>query len=764
MKKIPFSRMTGWTLLCAGMFAAQHSLAQTATCKYVVSNSWGSGATANIEITNTGNTVINGWSVNWSYVNNRISNSWNATLAGSNPYTASNLSWNASIQPGGSVSFGVQVNANGTVETPVINGAICKNAGPISASTSSAAVSSQPKSYSSSLRSNSSVSSSRSSVIPSSSSKPSSRSSSSVAQVSQECEGGAIGGRAVECLGRGVFAQRKGNDAFITWRLLGYDDPNTGFNLYREAGGSTQLVCSRTRAEPTWCLDRNESTGAKYFVRAVVNNVEGNPSASTTLIEQKYRSIPLRSAPAGAVVHLGWVGDLTGNGEYDVVVNRISAQAPLVDAYTQDGKFLWRLNTGPLGVNQNGIEGGATTMSNGMWDGLTVFDFNSDGRAEIAVKTANGFVFGDGKTLSHSNDQDQFVSIVNGATGAEITRAPLPNNYRSDGPLQCQFGAGYLDGTKPSLVTKCKNRIGSGAFNLVISTYDFDGTKLTQRWKYLRGNGAGPDFHQLRIMDVNRDGKDEVLDGGYALTGDGTVLYDLGLQGVIHGDRFHITDIDPSRPGLEGFGIQQDNPNGLETYYYDAATGRILRKYSAPNGAAGADMARGTVADLFPNEPGMEYWSFNGLYSASGKLLVPETNENVPWPNFQIQWDGDTGSELLDNNRVGEWNLTAKQRNTYVWRETFSGSVRARGALPFFGDIAGDWREEVIIESSDSAELRIYSTTHETSTRLYSLAHNPAYRNSLTIHGYKQSHYVDYFLGFGMTPPPAPFITPVRRK
>lgn len=242
------------------------------------------------------------------------------------------------------------------------------------------------------------------------------------------------------------------------------------------------------------------------------------------------------------------------------------------------------------------------------------------------------------------------------------------------------------------------------------------------------------------------------------------MLYDLGLQGVIHGDRFHVTDIDPSRPGLEGFGIQQDNRNGLETYYYDAATGRILRKYSAPNGAVGADMARGTVADLFPNEPGMEYWSFNGLYSASGKLLVAENDKNVPWPNFQIQWDGDTGSELLDNNRVGDWNTTAKSRNTYVWRETFDGLVRARGALPFFGDILGDWREEVIIESPDSSELRIYSTTHETSTRLYSLAHNPAYRNSLTIHGYKQSHHVDYFLGFGMSPPPAPLITPVRRK
>ena len=40
------------------------------------------------------------------------------------------------------------------------------------------------------------------------------------------------------------------------------------------------------------------------------------------------------------------------------------------------------------------------------------------------------------------------------------------------------------------------------------------------------------------------------------------------------------------RPGLEGWGIQQDNPNGLETYYYDARTGQILRSYSNPKDPA----------------------------------------------------------------------------------------------------------------------------------------------------------------------------------
>ncbi|WP_438022537.1 hypothetical protein [Sorangium sp. So ce233] len=573
------------------------------------------------------------------------------------------------------------------------------------------------------------------------------------------CGGGVANGRRMECLDRGVVAVPSGDGAFVSWRLFGTDPPDISFNLYRQSGSDAPaLVCTKGPNAGTWCLDADDTAGASYFVRPVVGGVEGAPSGAAALLAQDYLRIPLRAASDGAFVHLAWVGDLDGDGEYDFVVDRISSAAPLVDAYSRRGEFLWRLNTGPLGENQNNIEGGATTISNGHNDGLTVFDFDSDGRAEVAIKTAKGFVFGDGTTLDHGNDRDQFVSIVSGTTGAEVARAPLPDDFESDGPLQCQFGVGYFDGERPSVVTKCKNRIGRGGFNMAATVYDFDGSRLSQRWKYIRDGRGGSDFHQLRILDVDGDGKDELADGGYVIDDNGTVLYNLGTQGVVHGDRFHITDLDPARPGLEGWGIQQDNPNGLETYYYDARTGEVLREYRNPNGA-GADMGRGTVADLFPEHPGYEYWSFNGMYAApSGDLVVAETGSNVPWPNFLMQWDGDVGGELLDNNRVGDWDTTAKSRNSYRWRRTFDGLVQARGAIPFYGDVLGDWREEALLESTDHQELRIYTTTYETDVRLYTLVHNPAYRNCLTVHGYRQSNLVDYFLGHGMSAPPAPSI------
>lgn len=96
-------------------------------CSYVVTNNWGSGFTGSIRITNNSKNVINGWNVSWKYTGTtRLSGAWNATLTGTNPYAASGLNWNSSIQPGQSVEFGFQGTHAGTAEIPVITSSVCK--------------------------------------------------------------------------------------------------------------------------------------------------------------------------------------------------------------------------------------------------------------------------------------------------------------------------------------------------------------------------------------------------------------------------------------------------------------------------------------------------------------------------------------------------------------------------------------------------------------------------------------------------------------
>lgn len=156
-----------------GVGAALALLSHTASaaCTYAIETEWANGFVANITIKNDTTAPINNWSVNWRYSANRISGNWNANFSGSNPYTATNVSWNASIPVGQSVSFGFQGEKNGTTaERPSVSGTACGGVA------SSLASSSVPRSSlaSSSVVPSSVASSSRSSVASSSQSSSSS--------------------------------------------------------------------------------------------------------------------------------------------------------------------------------------------------------------------------------------------------------------------------------------------------------------------------------------------------------------------------------------------------------------------------------------------------------------------------------------------------------------------------------------------------------------------------------------------------------------
>ncbi len=96
------------------------------SCEFVVVNQWSTGFVGQITISNNGGSAISGWQVNWQFTDGTVlTNSWSASVSGNNPYTAANLGWNASIQPGQSVSFGFQGSSDGSVEPPVVNGTVC---------------------------------------------------------------------------------------------------------------------------------------------------------------------------------------------------------------------------------------------------------------------------------------------------------------------------------------------------------------------------------------------------------------------------------------------------------------------------------------------------------------------------------------------------------------------------------------------------------------------------------------------------------------
>ncbi|MEU8210789.1 glycoside hydrolase family 9 protein [Micromonospora sp. NPDC049044] len=94
-------------------------------------NNWDTGFTANITITNTGTTAINGWTLAFTFASSgqKIGQAWSANVTQiGTAVTASNLSYNGTLAPGASTSFGFNGTHTGSTTRPAtftLNGAAC---------------------------------------------------------------------------------------------------------------------------------------------------------------------------------------------------------------------------------------------------------------------------------------------------------------------------------------------------------------------------------------------------------------------------------------------------------------------------------------------------------------------------------------------------------------------------------------------------------------------------------------------------------------
>ena len=115
----------------AGMVVAAASAATAAAACAVVytPNSWSTGFTADVKVTNNG-AAVSSWTVSWAFAGDqKVTNAWNATLSQSGAaVTATNLAWNGSLAGGATTSFGFQGTYSGTNATPTaftFNGVSC---------------------------------------------------------------------------------------------------------------------------------------------------------------------------------------------------------------------------------------------------------------------------------------------------------------------------------------------------------------------------------------------------------------------------------------------------------------------------------------------------------------------------------------------------------------------------------------------------------------------------------------------------------------
>ena len=396
--------------------------------------------------------------------------------------------------------------------------------------------------------------------------------------------------RQMESLGRGVVAIPEGDGkVFVGWRLLGTDPDDVAFNAYRSTGGTAPV---KLNPEPirnaTHLVDlgAHSKEALSYFVRPVRDGREGDASAPFRLAvnapARPYISIPLKTLPDHTPNDAS-VGDLDGDGEYEIILKqemrkRDNSQAgrtgeTKLEAYKLDGRFLWRINLG-----KNIREGAHYTQ-------FMVYDLDGDGKAEVVCKTADGTIDGRGTTIGdadadHRNESGfilegpEFLTVFEGATGrAMATTGYIPprgnasdwGDNRGNRVNRFLAAVAYLDGSRPSVIM-CRGyytRTVLAAWNWrdgsLSHVWTFDSDDDTPGNRSYRGQGN----HNLRVGDVNGDGKDEIVYGACVIDDDGKGLYTTGLG---HGDAIHLSDIDPDRPGLEVFDIHERprHPNGAE--------------------------------------------------------------------------------------------------------------------------------------------------------------------------------------------------------
>ena len=586
--------------------------------------------------------------------------------------------------------------------------------------------------------------------------------------------------RQMERLDRGLVAiVESGPRVVLSWRVLGLDPESLGFHVDREIGGDRQRLTPEPLRNATWFRDNSVelSEGVKYLVQPVLDGRDSGPPSVISIAPntepKPYLSVSLQTLP-GHTPNDASVGDVDGDGQYEIVLKqemrgRDNSQRgrtgqTKLEAYRLDGTMLWRIDLGP-----NIREGAHYTP-------FLVYDFDGDGCAEVACKTADGTIDGRGKVIGdpkadYRDDRGtvlkgpEYLTIFDGQTGSELaSTAYLPprgdvrdwgDDYgnRSERYLAC---VAYLDGSRPSLVM-CRGYYA----RTVLVAWNWRDGKLIRLWTFdtddrekgqptYRGQGN----HNLSVADVDGDGRDEITYGACAIDDNGEGLYSTGLG---HGDAIHVSDLDPTRPGLEVFDIHEHVRHEYGIEFRDARTGKILW------GQPSRDVARGMAADIDPRYPGTECWAFGpglrGVWSARGEKISDAMPRSC---NMGIWWDGDPLRELLDGTTIKKWVPDVGKGERLLSADQFgcasnNGSKRNPALC---ADILGDWREELILRTRDNRELRIFCSTIATDLRRPTLMHDPVYRLSVAWQnvGYNQPTQTGFFLGAGMKSSPRPAI------
>lgn len=631
----------------------------------------------------------------------------------------------------------------------------------------------------------------------------------------------------------GTDGSEYASGVYLSWRSLQQDNDNTTFTVYR----NDSVIVSGL--EYTNFLDTDGKQGDTYKVIGSNDTQLGINQQKTTAWGDQYVEYQLyvpsdQEMPDGSVADYSAndmsVGDLDGDGNYELIVKWYPSNAKdnsetgytgttFIDAYDID------MNTGTAALLWR-IDMGLNIRSGAHYTQFQVWDFNGDGKADIAIKTADGttvYVSRDGTdqtlvetghvgavsadeldtgVLSGSEnydyrdsaiassgrigyilDGDEYFTIIDGSTGEifdtvsyEPARGTVSGWGDAYGNRVDRFTScvAYLDGAD-GIPYAVFNR---GYYTRMASTaYYLDGSNNIQaKWKfdtdtYDYGNSEwsqdeaeGQGNHAVSVNDIDGDGKDEIILGSLTLDDDGLIYNTTGYG---HGDALHVSDWVSWNDGLEIMQVHEEKESDYAAEIRDAKTGQVLMGYAFVK-----DTGRGMAGDIDPASEGAEWWASYGVDGTGATASVYSTASTIDNPdilaantkpsiNFSILWDGDLLTELQDHVysngscqavKITKWDYENKKEVNLLYEKDASTSNTTKGNVGLAADICGDWREEIIVRTSDNSKVRIYTTNYMTDYVIPTLMQNQAYRIGIAWQnvGYNQPAHTDYLISEGV--------------
>ncbi len=376
------------------------------------------------------------------------------------------------------------------------------------------------------------------------------------------------------------------------------------------------------------------------------------------------------------------VADVDKDGKMDYLVT----VKGYIACYNWSGEKMW--------VKQTDVRVGGSSESEGLpghhGPGVQAGDIDEDGKVEVLYLT-----------------QDGYLNVVNGIDGSMKWRAKPDVPARAERwehlALVNLRGKGDKD-----ILLQATNKEGyrMGKFLYAFSLEKLKDGDITPLWK--TDDFLACAHNGVRVADLDGDGKDEAISGSI-IAPDGKEVFRIpDLQG--HLDSVFMADVRPDIPGIEVVTLEE----GANRVFLFSMNSLIwVKDYlrQEPQNAA--------VGEFDTSRNGLEIWCrsrYNTyqkpwVFDAEGNVIASyELSERAPqdWTIEGIEvintiyWDGSKKQLLCAKERHKSGDVAVINPLTGEFIVRFPDKADRL----YVADVAGDWREEIIVLAG--SELHIY--------------------------------------------------------